>query len=101
MTSIYDDYYHQAFDLKNHFHDTVDDHEHPQAINLKREIDELTEDFKSEKNPHHLDDRLKTIDHELLQAQTNPQPIMSYQNIEDLKHRFRRLRDGVRKLPNY
>lgn len=101
MDSIYDEYYKQAFDIQNHFHDVVDDEHHPQAVSLRHEIVQLTEDMKSEKDPRHLDDRLKVIEHQLLQARTHGEQVMSYQNIEDLQHRYRRLREQVRKMPNY
>ena len=101
MGSIYDDYYNQAFELQHHFHDIVDDHDHPQAVVLRHEITQLAEDMKSEKHPRDLEARLKTIDHQLLQARTHGEQVMTYQNLEDLQHRYHRLREQVRKMPNY
>ncbi|GEM_PF-1719190 len=101
MGSVYDDYYKQAYDLQNHFHDVVDDQNHPQAVSLHNEMTQLTEDFKAEKDPHHMEDRLKVIDHELLQARSQGEQIMSYRDIDDLQHRYNRLRESVRQLPNY
>lgn len=101
MASNYDDYYKEAFELQGRFHDVVDDRSHPQAVSLRHEITQLTEDIQSKKDPRDLEHRLKTIDHQLLQAQTHGQQVMSYQDVQDLQHRYRRLRENVRRMPNY
>jgi hypothetical protein len=97
MSSPYDDYIHQAHDLQ----DIVDNHSHPQAMALQHELHQVTEDFKMEKDPRHMDDRLKNIDHALEQAKHQSQPVMSYQDLEDLQHRYRRLRESFRNSPHF
>lgn len=101
MGSIYDDYYNQAFELQHYAQDVTDNHNHPQAISLHHELHQLTEDLKSEKHPRDVEHRLKTIEHQLLEARTHGEQIMSYQDIEDLQHRYKRLRENVRRMPNY
>lgn len=101
MDAMYDDYLHQAVDLQHKFHDSVDDASHPQVLTLKNEFRQLTEDFESKKSPRHLEDRLKQIEHGLLQAREQGEKLMSYQDIDNLNHQARRMREQMRKLPDY
>ncbi len=101
MDSLYNDYYNQALSLQNHFHDVVDNHDHPVAQNLQREIHGLTEDFKSDKHPRSTEERIKVIEHQLIEARANGQAPMNYQDIDNLQHQYQRLRENIRKLPNY
>ena len=101
MSSIYDEYYNQALSLQNHFHDVVDDSSHPQMQSLQREMHSLAEDFKSQKHPRSAEDRIKVIEHQLLQAREQGQKLMSYQDIENLQHQYKRLREHVREMPHY
>ena len=101
MGSVYDDYYNQALSLQNHVNDVVDDHNHPQALNLKNEMRELTAAFKEEKNPRHIEDQLKIMEHSLMQVREQGEKVMSYQDVDNLNHQFRRLREQVRTMPHY
>lgn len=99
--SIYDDYYHQSLELQHHVEDIIDDHGHPQAHTLMNEMQQLTAAFKEQKNPRHMEDKIKTLEHGLLQVREQGEKVMSYQDIDNLQHRFRRLREQVRSMPHY
>jgi hypothetical protein len=101
MDSLYDDYYNHALNLQNHFHDVVDNHSHPQMQSLQNELHGLTEDLKSRRRPRSVEERLKIIDHQLLQAREHGEQLISYQDIENLQHQTHQLRENVRKLPDY
>jgi hypothetical protein len=98
MASVYDDYYNQALNLQNHFNDVVDNQFHPQYYALKNEIHGLVDDFKSQKEPRYAEDRLKIIDHQLLQARTYGEQIMSYQDLEAMQHQYRRLHENIKRM---
>ncbi len=99
MGSIYDDYIHESMDLQHHVEDVIDDHGHPQAHALMNEMRQLTDAFKEEKNPRHMEDQLKTMERSLGQIREQGEKVMSYQDIDNLQHRFRRLRENVRSMP--
>ncbi len=67
MDDLYKPYYKRAMDLKYRLEDVVDDLTHPQIQQLKREVHGLVDDFETQKDPRHTENRLKTIEHELMQ----------------------------------
>ncbi len=101
MDASYQNYHKQAVDLQYHFHDVVDNQSHPQMQSLQREIHGLVEDIQSNKHPRGAEDRIKTIQHQLVQARSHGEELMSYQDIDGLNHSYQRLRESIRKLPNY
>ena len=99
---VYDQEFHkEAEHLQFHFQDVVDDHSHPQMQALKREIHGLVSDIQSNRHPRDAEQRIKTIEHELVQARAHGEEMMSYQDMDALNHSYRRLRENIRKLPNY
>ncbi|HEX8227252.1 MAG TPA: hypothetical protein VF572_05285 [Candidatus Saccharimonadales bacterium] len=101
MDDQYKAYYKRATDLKYRLEDVVDDHNHPQIQQLKREVHGLVDDFEMQKDPRHTENRLKTIEHELMQTRNHGESLMSFREIDSLQHEVRDLRAHVRTHPNY
>ncbi|HEX8183012.1 MAG TPA: hypothetical protein VF575_05430 [Candidatus Saccharimonadales bacterium] len=101
MASPYEPYYKQALKLEFRYKDIVDDQDNPLAQNLQREIHALVEDLKAEKDPRDVEEQIKTIDRQLLQARAQGEICMSYQDIDQLQDEYRELREDIRELPNY
>jgi hypothetical protein len=101
MGSIYDDYIHESVELQHHVEDVIDDHGHPQAHALMNEMRQLTAAFKEEKNPHHMEDQLKVMENSVENMKHQGQAVLSYQDAENLQHRFRRMRENIRSMPGH
>lgn len=101
MAGLYDDYHKQALDLEYRFRDTVDNLDAPQMQTLQREIHNLTEDLKAAKSPRHIEDRIKTIERQLLQTREQGDKLLSYQDVDSLQQKYRKLREHVRTMPDY
>ena len=101
MDPNYKEYHKQALDLQYKFHDVVDNHADPRMQSLQREVHALVEDIESNKNPRHVEDRLKVIDHQLLEARSAGGQLMSYGDIDGLHHSYQHLRENIRRMPNY
>ncbi len=101
MSSVYDEYYNQSLDLQHHVQDIVDDHSHPQAQVLMNNMKQLTAAFKEQKDPRHMDEKLKNLERGITQIREQGEKVMSHQDADNLEHRFRRLRENVRSMPNY
>lgn len=101
MDGVYDDYYKKALDLQYHFHDIVDNHADPRMQALQHEVHALVDDLKDHKRPRSVEERLKIIDHQLLQARDAGGALLSNQDVESLHHSYQHMREDVRQLPNY
>jgi hypothetical protein len=101
MDQYYRNYHKQAVDLQYHFQDVVDNHADPRMQSLHREVHALAQDIESNKHPRSIEDRLKIIDHQLVQARSAGGQLMSYNDIDGMQHSYRKMREDIRRLPNY
>lgn len=101
MDDFYKQYHKDALNLQYHFQDVVDDKQHPQMQALQHEVHQLVQDIEARRHPRSVEERLKTIEHELVQARSHGEQLMSYNDIDHLNHQYRRLRANIRSLPNY
>ena len=90
------DIYKQAIDLQFKFRDYRDEKSHPVSLQLERQIQRLTDDIESQKNPRSLEDLVKQIIRILSEADGSG--VMDNRHIDDLKDRCENIRDDLRKL---
>jgi hypothetical protein len=101
MDPNYKPLYQRVDDLRFRAHDAFDQPDHPTAHLLKRELESLKDDIESNKSPRTVEDRIKTIQHQLLQAKSQQHGVMSYQHADDLHDHFEHMRMDLRKFHNY
>lgn len=90
------DVYKQAIALQHKLRDYVDDPSHAVIGQLKAEVQRLTDEIESRKNPRSLEDRVKQIIRLLESAEGSP--AMSNHHIDDLRDRCEDIRQDLRKL---
>lgn len=100
-----DQYYHPLYEhvteLQNRFHDTVSDRSHPMASVLDREMHNLRTDLQTTKNPRTIEDRIKVIQHQLLEMKVQGTDLMSHDHVDYLHHGYEQARQNVRQFPHY
>ena len=101
MDAPYQPFRQQAVDLQHRLHDSLDDHNHPLAHVLQREVTELVNDFESNRNPRSVEERIKQIQHGLIQMRAQGDTVMDYNQNQSLHHSYEQMRENVRRLPHY
>jgi hypothetical protein len=97
----YQPIYQQARTLQNQVHDAIDDHNHPAAHVLRQEMQHLVDDIEVRKNPHDLEDRIKIIQHTMLEARSNPHTFIDSSHADHFHHSYEHLRQNVRTFHDY
>jgi hypothetical protein len=97
----YQPLYQQARDLQFQVHDALDDPNHPTAFVLKQEMQHLMDDIEVQRNPRDLENRIKIIQHSMLEARTNPNSFMDSQHADYFHHNYEQMRQNVRRFSNY
>lgn len=102
MHPSYEPFHKQAVDLQYKFHDMLDDRLNPTAQILQKEVHSLAEDIQAEKHPRDIENRIKIMQQQLIQAkaQAGTQPL-SYQDNDYLHHNYEQMRVNLQHLPNY
>ncbi|HSX29660.1 MAG TPA: hypothetical protein VLE73_03815, partial [Candidatus Saccharimonadales bacterium] len=67
---VYDPVYKQARDLQFQVHDSIDNQNHPSAMVLKNEMQHLVDELEQRKNPRDIENRIKAIQHSMLEARS-------------------------------
>lgn len=98
---VYLPLYQQARVLQNQFHDAVGTTEHPTAFALRQEMQHLQDDLEIKKNPRDIENRIKVIQHQLLQAQNDGASLMSFEHADHFHRGYEDLRRDVRRLSAY
>lgn len=101
MDPHYQSIYNQVRDLQFQVHDAMDNPNHPTAHVLRNEIQELHEDLEKHKNPRDLENRIKTIQHGMLEARSQQNSFMSIPDADHFHRTFEDMRMNIRKFPNY
>jgi hypothetical protein len=101
VDDLYKPYHKQALDLQFRFHDSINDPTHPMAHVLSTEIHELTNDIQEGKHPRQIDDRIKIIQNQLMQARAQGEQVLNYSHNQDLHHRYEYMRNGFHNMPHY
>jgi hypothetical protein len=101
VNTQYEDYWHQAMELKHQTHDLINDHEHPMAHALQHETTELVDDIELDRHPRSIEDRIRRIQHQLLEARSQGEKVLSYDHNHHLHQHYDHMRQGIRRLPHY
>ena len=101
METQYEEYWHQAMELKHQTHDLITNHDHPQARSLHHETVQLVDDIELGKHPRAVEDRIKTIKRQLIEARAQGGEVLSLEHNQALHHGYDKLQQHVRSLPHY
>jgi len=102
MHPSYEPFHKQAMDLQYKFHDMIDNPYNPTAMVLQREVHNLTQDIAAQKHPRDIENRIRVIQQQLIEAKTQSgAQALSYQDNDYLHHNYEQMRVDVRRLPNY
>ena len=99
--SYHQDIEHWARTQRDHFHDIVDDKNHPTARMIYNNIQHLEDEAQNGKSLRDIHDKMETIEREILQAQHANEKFLSVNHSVDLFHTFQNKRYDVRKHPNF
>ncbi len=99
---MYQPLYDHAMDLQYKFHDFSGGNEnHPQSQVLQHEIHQLVQDIAVQRNPHTIEDRIKTIQRQLSEQRHTADPVMHYDHADYMHKSYEQMRQGMRKFNNY
>jgi hypothetical protein len=101
LDPAYKSMYDQARDLQFQVHDALDDPNHPSAHVLRAEMQHLENELEQGKHPRDIENRIKTIQHTMLEARSNPNSFMSFGDADRFHHNYEDMRQSVRKFSNY
>lgn len=101
LDPAYQPLHQQAKNIEFTIQNTLDDHNHPAARELRQEAREFVYDLESHKSPRNLEHRLRHMQQLLDQARHN---YNSYMSIHDAEHIWRELEEmcqTIRKFNDY
>jgi len=101
MDDQYKALHQQAMMLQNKFHDFTGDVNHPDVSLMRNEIMQLDNDIKSQKNIHTIEDRVKTIQRQILQSEHSGSPVMQYEHKDYLHDNYEQLRQSLHQFDHY
>lgn len=101
MDAHYEPYWHQAMQLKHQTQDVINDHGHPTAMVLHHETNQLVEDIEMHRQPRAIEDRIKQIQRQLIEARAQGDQVINYDHNQHLHHNYEQMRNSVRRLPHY
>ncbi len=101
MDAQYQPFHKQALDLQYRFHDSVNDRNHPMAQLLSREIHQLTQDIEGHRAPRAIEDRIKIIQHQLIETKAQGEKVINFEHNQNLHHNYEYMRNGIRQMPHY
>lgn len=91
-----DEVYKRAIEMQYKLRDYIDDPSHNVVDELKNEVQRLTDEIESQKNPRSIEDRVKQIIKLLESAEETT--AISQGHLDDLRDRCEDLRQDLRKL---
>jgi hypothetical protein len=101
MNTQYEEYWHQAMELKHQTHDLINDHNHPIAHVLHQQTTGLVDDIELQRHPRDIDDRIQRIKTELIQARSQGDAVLNTEHSVLLHHSYEKMREGIRRLPHF
>lgn len=97
----YEALYKKAHELQFKVHDAIDDHHHPTAQTLKHELEHLEHDIEQSKSPRDIENRVKSIQHAMLEARSQQRGFMSIDDADHFHRTYEDMRRTVRDHPRY
>ncbi|HEX7963702.1 MAG TPA: hypothetical protein VF466_03860 [Candidatus Saccharimonadales bacterium] len=97
----YQPFYDRARQLQYQLHDAIGGTANPQAFAMRQEMQHLVNDLEVKKNPRDIENRIATLQRQVLQARSQPDSFMSYEHIDHFHDNFDQMRQDVRRLSAY
>jgi len=97
----YQPLYQRARDLQFQLHDALGNNEHPTAFAMRQEMQHLVDDLEVKKNPRDIENRIKTLQHQVLQARNDSVPFMTYEHADHFHDNYEQMRQDVRRMSSY
>lgn len=101
MNTQYEAYWHQAMELKHQTNDLISDHSHPMARILQHETTQLVDDIELSRHPRSIDNRIRTIQRQLVEARAQGEAVMSHEHNQQLHQHYGTMGARIRQLPHY
>ena len=101
LDPAYKPIYEQAKQLQFHVHDAIDNQNHPSAFLLRQEMQHLVDDLEVRKNPRDIEERIKIIQHTMLEARTQPHSFMSSEHADHFHRTYEQMRMNMRHFSDY
>jgi alpha/beta superfamily hydrolase len=101
MIPEYQNLHNQIKELRFQVHDALDDPSHPTARNLHAEMQHLEDELEQGKNARDIENRVRAIQHGMLEARSNPNSFMSIPDADHFHRTFEDIRQNIRRFPNY
>jgi hypothetical protein len=101
MDQNYKPIHQQADKLWYKFQDIVDDKTDSLAGSAQHEIKEIVECIEMNKAPRAIEDRIRQVQQLMEKVRAGSSHMMTPEDAAFMIHEYERLREQVRKLPNY
>jgi hypothetical protein len=100
------DVYHQeverwARQQREHFHDRVDDRNHPMARIIHQNIQKIEDAAQAGHNIRSLHDQIRVVERQMEQAKHTPSGFMTVDHAESMYHNFRGMAESLRRHPHF
>jgi|SRR6185369_17059579 len=102
LSREYQPLYQQAQALQHQVYDALDNHNHPQAVVLRNEMQRLVDDVQVQKNPRDIENRLRTIQHVMHEARSNQNNgFMNFEHADHFHQTFEQMGRSMRHFSDY
>ena len=101
LDPAYQHVYDEAHHLQYQVHDAIDNHDHPSARLLQQELHHLHEDIEMRKNPRDIENRIKAVQHTMLEARSQPHSFMSSNHADHFHRTYEDMRRNIRGMNDY
>jgi hypothetical protein len=97
----YQPFYNRARQLQNQLHDALGTTEHPTAFAMRQEMQHLVDDLEVRKNPRDIENRIKTLQRQMLEARNQGAHLMTYEHTDHFHDSYEQMRQDVRRMNSY
>jgi hypothetical protein len=97
----YQPFYDRARNLQYQLHDTLSGTDHPAAFAMRQEMQHLVDDLEVHKNPRDIENRIKTLQRQMLEVRSQGHSFMNYEHADHFHDNFDQMRQDVRRLSAY
>lgn len=101
MDADYQPLYQQVVAMQYKCHDCMDQPNDPVAQSLRQQAQDIANDAKTKRNPRDIENRIRNMQHDLREARSLPNPVMSSQDIDQLWHTYEQIRVSLHNFQNY
>lgn len=90
----------QAISLLHQVNDAVQPN-HPMSDTLVGEAQDLVNDIKQNRNPRDLENRTKSLQQQLMQAESQGEDIMNNERLNYFRNNYKQMQMSLRNLDSY